>query len=158
MQESDLGYKTSLLKSFFQLLIYFIKIIVRSHCVTAANIKDTQGDTLVHTLVHRQYSPAHWISRSQNATNKTISCLLQITSSIAPSQFVLEPGMASLCKAKNGTKLFINLVVVFSHWECRAPGSSGRWISSQTWRGGWWWGWRGNDWSWFRGRNIPHPG
>ena len=47
----------------------FIKSIASSRCV-----EDTLGDTLVHTLAHEKYSPAHLVSQKLRPKSKRIPC------------------------------------------------------------------------------------
>ena len=38
-------------------------ILLNSLPVLVASVKDTPGETLVHTFVHNKYFPARWVSR-----------------------------------------------------------------------------------------------
>ena len=45
---------------------YFVKSIASSHyfvklIASSCDVEDTPGYTLVHTLVHGKYLPAHWV-------------------------------------------------------------------------------------------------
>ena len=48
---------------------YFIKSIASS-----GYVEDTPGNTLVHTLVHDEYSPARWVSRKLRPKSETVPC------------------------------------------------------------------------------------